>query len=92
MNNTELIAAAAASSKVSQKDVRAAFVALSAVLVDKLQRGEPVAVSGLGIFKVRLQAARAGVNPRTKAPIFTPAKAVPVLTMAKKFKSLQGEK
>ncbi len=51
-----------------------------------LKKGEEVAVSGFGVFKVAKRAARMGVNPKTGEKIQIAAKTAPKFRAAKALK------
>ena len=55
-------------------------------IVKTLARGEEVAVSGFGSFRVTKRAARTGVNPRTGERIQIPASVPPKFPPPKIFK------
>ena len=73
MNKAELVAAVAEkaglSKKDSEKDVNAAFDAITCALV----AGEKVQLVGFGAFEVKERGARVGHNPQTKEEITIPA-------------------
>lgn len=87
MNKTELIAAMAETSNLSQKDCEAALTAFITATENALKAGDKVQLVGFGIFEVKERAARIGRNPATgteidipasKAPAFKPGKALKV--------------
>lgn len=59
--------------------------ALSAI-VDTLKKGEEVSIAGLGIFSVKMRAAREARNPRTGETVKVPAMKVPKFRAAKALK------
>lgn len=69
MNKAEFIAAVSEKANISKVDAGKAYDAVVSTIIDELKAGQPVQVSGLGIFKVKDRAARAGVNPKTGAKI-----------------------
>ena len=55
-------------------------------IVDSLKKGEEVSIAGLGIFSVKMRAARQARNPRTGETIEVPAMRVPKFRAAKALK------
>ncbi len=55
-------------------------------ITNTLKKGEEVAVSGFGAFKVTKRAARMGVNPKTGEKIQIAAKTAPKFRAAKALK------
>lgn len=60
-------------------------------LKEQASKGVDVRISGLGIFKYSVRAARAGRNPSNGKALQVPAKAVVSFKPAKSFKDLMGE-
>lgn len=88
MNKTELVAAIAKKTKVSQKDTANIINTLIDTIEKTLKKGDPVTLIGFGTFEVRNRAARTGFNPRTKKPIKIKATKVPAFKAGKTFKEL----
>ena len=86
MNQAELIAYMANRAKVPRADAGRVLKALVAAIDLSLMRGSSVAISGLGIFKLHKTKARAGVNPKTRAPLSIPAQRTLKLRVARSFK------
>ena len=85
MNKSQLIKAVAEKSELSQKQVAETWNLIEATILDTLNAGEKVQLSGFGTFEVRARAERKGRNPKTgevvtvaacKYLAFVPAKAV----------------
>ncbi|MCR4334419.1 MAG: HU family DNA-binding protein [Patescibacteria group bacterium] len=55
-------------------------------IIDTLKRGEEVSIAGIGIFSVKMRAAREARNPRTGEAISVPAMKVPKFRAAKALK------
>jgi len=55
-------------------------------IVSTLKGGQEVSIAGLGIFSVKLRAARTARNPKTGEPIQVPAMNVPKFRAAKALK------
>ncbi len=87
MNKAELIDAVQAAAGIEVK--KQATMAVEAVfenITKVLARGEEVAVSGFGTFKVAKRAARMGVNPKTGEKIQIAASIAPKFRAAKALK------
>jgi DNA-binding protein HU-beta len=70
----------------TKRQAEAVVEAVFDTITKALSRGEEVAVSGFGTFKVSKRAARTGINPRTGAKVQIPAKTVPKFTAGKALK------
>jgi len=55
-------------------------------IVNTLKGGSEVSIAGLGIFSVKMRAARTARNPKTGEPIQVPAMNVPKFRAAKALK------
>ncbi len=55
-------------------------------MISALKTGDEVSIAGLGIFSVKLRAARTARNPKTGASIQVPATKVPKFRAAKALK------
>ncbi|MEI6400403.1 MAG: HU family DNA-binding protein [bacterium] len=55
-------------------------------VVGTLKKGEEVSIAGLGIFSVKMRAARTARNPKTGASVSVPATRVPKFRAAKALK------
>ena len=55
-------------------------------IIDTLKRGEEVSIAVIGIFSVKMRAAREARNPRTGEAISVPAMKVPKFRAAKALK------
>lgn len=83
MNKAELAAAIAERTNLKKKDADAAVAAFTEVVIEELQKGEKVAISGFGVFETIERKEREGRNPKSgetltieasKAPKFRPGK------------------
>ena len=72
MQKSELIAAVAKKSNVSQAQAATVVNNVLEAVVDALKAGDKVTLTGFGTFEVRKTAARTGTNPRTKQKIQCP--------------------
>lgn len=77
MNKSELIAAMAENSGLSQADAKKALDGLTDAISNALQSGDNVALIGFGTFSVTHKPARTGRNPQTGKEIKIEAKKVP---------------
>lgn len=88
MNKADLIAAVAASTKLSKKDAGEAIDAVVSSISKALKNGEKVQIVGFGTFETRKRAARKGKNPQTGAEVFIPATKVPAFKAGKTLKEM----
>ena len=86
MNKTELIAAVAERSGITNKDAERVFNAAVDTITASLVSGDKVQLSGFGIFETKEREARVGRNPRTKQTIEIPASRVPTFKPSKALK------
>lgn len=77
MNKSELIAAMAENSGLSNADAKKALDGLTDAISNALQNGDNVALIGFGTFSVTDKPARTGRNPQTGKAIQIAAKKVP---------------
>lgn len=88
MNKTELIAAVAEKSGLTQKDSKKVVEALLDVVKEDVAAGNKVQILGFGTFESRKREARSGFNPLTKEPIEIKASVIPVFKAGKAFKAV----
>lgn len=69
MNSSELIDAVASATGTTKADAKKIIDATFGAIGDAVGKGEEVAVNGFGKFKLKLNAAREGKNPRTGEPL-----------------------
>jgi DNA-binding protein HU-beta len=87
MKKPELVEAVMKAAGIEVKKQAAAAVdAVFETIVKALSRGEEVAISGFGTFRVAKRAAREGINPRTGEKIQIPASIKPKFRAAKALK------
>ena len=87
MKKTELVEQVqSAAGLESKKDAEVAVDAVFDVIAKAMGRGEEVAVTGFGTFKVSKRGARQGINPRTGEKIQIAAKTVPKFSAGKGLK------
>ena len=87
MNKTELVASVAAKANISKKDAEKAVAAFIDSVAEELKNGGKVQLIGFSSFEIRERAARAGINPLTKAPIEIAASKSPVFKAGAAFKA-----
>lgn len=73
MNKSELITETALKAGVTRKDTERVLNIALDLMVQELERGESVKLSGFGIFSVKERAERIGRNPRTGEELTVPA-------------------
>ena len=73
MNKSQLIKAVAEKSGISQKQVAETWALMEATILENLNAGEKVQLSGFGTFEVRERAERKGRNPKTGEVVSVPA-------------------
>ena len=88
MNKTELIAAVAEKTGVTQKDVKKVMEAFVDVIKEDLAEGNKVQLIGFGTFDVVKRAARKGRNPQTGKEIKIAASKAPKFKAGKALKDL----
>ena len=86
MNKSELLAAMAAKSGLSQADAGKALSAFCDVVGETLQTGGEVQITGFGSFGVSERAARTGRNPQTGATLQIAASKAPKFKAGKALK------
>ena len=86
MNKSELIAAMAAKSDLSQADAGKALTAFCEAVGETLEQGGEVQITGFGSFGVSERAARTGRNPQTGATLQIAASKAPKFKAGKVLK------
>ena len=86
MNKAELIDTIAEKMTLSKADAGRTLEAVLETIVSTLKRGDEVAITGFGSFKIKHRAARTGRNPKTGAEIQIAAANVPGFKPGKAFK------
>ena len=87
MNKAELVAAIAAETEMSKKDVEKVLKAFTGTVVNEVAKGGSVQLIGFGTFEQAERAARPGRNPQTGESIEIPATKVPKFKAGKAFKA-----
>ena len=72
MNRSDLIAAIAAESGCSKKDVDAMLEAFCSVATDALRQRDPIVLKGFGTLSPREQNSRPARNPKTGEVVIIP--------------------
>ena len=89
MNKSQLIDALAA--RLGDRRTAASAVdGLLSTIVETVQSGESVSLTGFGVFEPRARAARVGRNPRTGQTVAVPAATVPAFRAGTAFKTAVG--
>lgn len=87
MNKVGLVEAVMKAADIEKKkDALAAVEAVFDTIVKTLSKGEEVAITGFGTFRVSKRAARMGVNPRTGEKIQIAASVKPKFRAGKLLK------
>ncbi|MSP53141.1 MAG: HU family DNA-binding protein [Gammaproteobacteria bacterium] len=86
MNKAELLDTIADKLTLSKADAGRTLEVVLDTIVSTLKRGDEVAITGFGSFKVKHRAARAGRNPKTGEEIKIAAANVPGFKPGKAFK------
>ena len=76
MTKTELIETLADHLGISRSSAKKFLETLADILINTLQNGEKIAISGFGTFSIEHKNARMGRDPRNGAPIKIAAKNV----------------
>ena len=85
MNKKHLISKISSLSGIKKSLVARVLDNLEYVLVDALQKGETVNISGFGKFFTKQRCKREYISFQTGEKFLSPAKLVPVLKFSKKF-------
>jgi DNA-binding protein HU-beta len=89
MNKSQLIDALAA--RLGDRRTAASAVdGLLSTIVETVQSGESVSLTGFGVFEARARAARVGRNPRTGQTVAVPAATVPAFRPGTTFRTAVG--
>jgi len=88
MNKGEVVSAIASKAGFTLKDADTAYKAFVEVVADALKNGDEVSLAGFGTLKVKMRAARNGINPQTKAVIRIAAARVPSFKFGKSFREM----
>lgn len=86
MKKSELVAAVAAKTKMTQTNVESVLSATIETIVNTVANGEKVVLTGFGSFERRLRAARKTRNPRTREMMEIPENNVPAFSAGKAFR------
>jgi nucleoid DNA-binding protein len=86
VNKDMLVSTIVGKTDLSKKDVESVLETLVDAITEELRKGNKVALTGFGTFRVSNRAAREGINPQTKAKIMIPAMTVPKFTAGKSLK------
>ena len=92
MEMVEAVAKALETSKAQAAHVVDTFFGDKGVIASALKKGDDVAITGFGAFKVRKRAARTGRNPQTGKTIAIKASKAPVFKAGKSLKDMVNKK
>ena len=94
MNKTELVAAVAAQTGLTKKDIEATINAFTEVVEKELKKKDgKVQLIGFGTFEVKSRKARQGRNPQKPGEVVKiPASKAPVFKAGKAFKEAVNKK
>ncbi|WP_028575840.1 HU family DNA-binding protein [Desulfonatronovibrio hydrogenovorans] len=90
MNKTELIERVAERTGMSKSQVKKSIREMISVIIEEVQKGEKVNITGFGAFSLSKRQARNGYNPRTGGQISIPARNFPKFKPGKVFKDVTG--
>ena len=88
MTKAELVEDVARAAELTKKDAERLVEIVFESIIETLNHGEKIELSGFGSFRVRERGARRGRNPKTGAPVDIPAKRVPYFKPGKEMKEL----
>lgn len=92
MNKKELISSIAEKTGLTKKDTALALEGTIEAIMDALYAGEPVKITGFGVFETVERAERVGRNPQTQEEIIIPAKKSPKFRPFRELKdAVKGE-
>lgn len=92
MTINEIIGAVAEATDQTKKDVKAILETYQDILINELYTKNEVKLGNIGKMKIKVRAAREGVNPATNEKIVIEAKAVPKFLFSKAIKDEVVEK
>ena len=86
VNKLQLIDILASKMNISKKEATTAIETIFGTISDCLKKNEEVNVGGFGAFKVKIRAARRGVNPKTGEKIHIEETRIPMFRPSKPLK------
>ena len=86
MTKQDLIEEVQKIADLSRKQAKEIVEGIFESITNSLSKGEEVAISGFGTFRVVKRSAREAINPKTGEKIHVPAKVVPKFRPAKALK------
>ncbi|HEU4570643.1 MAG TPA: HU family DNA-binding protein [Gemmatimonadales bacterium] len=92
MEMVEAVAKALDTSKAQAAGIVDTFFGDKGVIASALKKGDEVAITGFGSFKVRKRAARTGRNPQTGKTIKIAASKVPAFKAGKGLKDIVNKR
>lgn len=93
MNKSQLINGIHLKTGISSRQAAEVIDALTEITAETLFKGEPVAITGFGVFEAKSRSSRIGRNPHTGEAIEIPAKVLPSFKPAQALKDkVSGKK
>lgn len=86
MNKVELIEVIASKTNLTKRDIENVISSFEETVINTLQKGNKVTLTGFGSFEAKTMKQRAGVNPQTGARIIIPTTIVPKFRAGKSLK------
>lgn len=86
MNKSEFISKLSDKANITKKDAENFTEAFIETIIDTLNEGDKVTITGFGNFEKKVREARVGRNPRTGENIDIPSSVLPVFKPGKGFK------
>ena len=91
MNKPELLSIVSDKANTTKKQAEEITTAFLETIMEALQNGDKVVLSGFGTFEVHQRASRTGRNPQTGEEISIDGSKLPVFKAAKVFKDFVNE-
>jgi DNA-binding protein HU-beta len=86
MTKQDLVDVIATKAQTTKKIAKTCLDAFIETVTETIKKGDDIQLTGVGTFKRKQKAARAGRNPKTGEPIQIPEKLVPAFSPGKEFK------
>lgn len=86
MNKKELVSALSVKAQITKKETDLYLKALLETISESLEKNEEIKLVGFGTFKVKVRAARKGINPQTGKKMKIPATKVVRFSAGKELK------
>ena len=86
MNKKQLVKQLASKFGIKEKEAKVVVETTFDAIVNALEAGEKVQITGFGTFEVKSRSERAGRNPKTGETVTIPASKYPAFTASKSLK------